>query len=81
MGRGGPNGPSSLPCLRLRSSDSNRPCRLLGGRLGGLQEVDGGGRGPGFRFSGFSIFRGSGVTGRAGLRSKSVRKQAGTPAR
>ena len=29
MGRGGPNGPSSLPRLRLRSSDSNRPCSLL----------------------------------------------------
>ena len=29
MGRGGPNGPSSLPRLRLLSSDSNRPCSLL----------------------------------------------------
>lgn len=32
-------------------------------------------------FSGFLIFRFSRLTGRAGLRSKSVRKQAGTPAR
>ena len=49
MRRGGPNGPSSLPCLRLRSSDSNRPRRLLNGQLVSFQVVDCSGRVPGFR--------------------------------
>lgn len=37
MGRGGPNGPSSLFRLRLQSSDSNRPCRHHFGRLFSFQ--------------------------------------------
>jgi len=37
MGRGGPNGPSSLFRLRLQSSDSNRPCRHHFSRLFSFQ--------------------------------------------
>ena len=37
LGRGGPNGPSSLLRLRLQSSDSNRPCRHHFGRLFSFQ--------------------------------------------
>ena len=40
LGRGGPNGPSSLLRLRLQSSDSNRPCRHHFGRLFGFQTED-----------------------------------------
>lgn len=61
MGRGGPNGPSSLPRLWHRSSDSNRPCRQLDGWLIGLQIVACGGRVPGlgFRVFDFQVFRGN----------------------
>ena len=41
MGRGGPNGPSSLLRLRLQSSDSNRPCRHHFGRLFSFQTEKG----------------------------------------
>jgi hypothetical protein len=76
MGRGGPNGPSSLPRLRLRSSDSNRPCSLFGSRLAASRKwvAAVASRGRVFRVLNF---RGSKVTKRADLRSKSVRKQAG----
>ena len=40
MGRGGPNGPSSLFRLRLQSSDSNRPRRQHFGQLFSFQTKD-----------------------------------------
>ena len=55
MGRGGPNGPSSLPRLRHRSSDSNRPCRQLISQLVSLQVVACSGRMLGLRFRVFDL--------------------------